>query len=261
MGRCAKGHFSFNIYRGLPQNQYWEEFELERVEGLNVVAALMEIQKRPINKEGKRVEPVVWEMACLEEVCGSCSMLINGVPRQACTALIEELIQETGSTKIVLAPFSKFPLVRDLVVDRTSMFESLKEIKAWVPFAELHAETFGPTISPHKQEAMYVESTCMTCGCCLEACPQVNETSPFIGAAAINQVKLFNANPIGKNLKSERLMRMMQKGGVSECGNAQNCVQVCPKKIPLTQSIAEVGKQVSRQYFKLKFGLPENEDG
>lgn len=255
----AEGRFTLKIFRGTKEKQYWQEFELDREDGLNIVSALMEIQKNPITKDGKKVEPVTWEMACLEEVCGSCSMLINGVPRQSCTALVEEIIKESGSTKIVLAPFSKFPLVRDLVVDRDSMFTSLKEIKAWVPFGELHAETFGPEIPPYKQEAMYVESTCMTCGCCLEACPQVNERSSFVGAAAISQVKLFNSNPIGKNLKKDRLLRMMQKGGVSECGNAQNCVQVCPKKIPLTQSIADVGREVSTEYFKLKFGLPEHE--
>src|SRR3989338_6286414 len=156
----AEGRFILKIYRGLPKNQYWQEFELDRFDGMNVVSALMEIQKNPVTKEGKKVEPVVWEMACLEEVCGSCSMLINKTPRQACTALIEELIWESGRTKITLAPFSKFPLVRDLVVDRTSMFESLKEIKAWVPTAEIHAETFGPPIAPNQQEAMYIESTC-----------------------------------------------------------------------------------------------------
>ncbi len=260
MNGSTKGVFTLKIFRGVPGDQFWEEFELERADGLNIVSALMEIQKNPVTKEGKKVEPVVWEMACLEEVCGSCSILINGIPRQACTALVDEIIKKSGNTKITLAPFSKFPLVRDLVVDRTSMFESLKEIKAWVPTAELHAETFGSPIPPHQQEAMYVESTCMTCGCCLEACPQVNNRSSFVGAATINQVKLFNAGPIGKNLKRERLLRMMQKGGISECGKSQNCVQVCPKKIPLTQSIADVGHQVSKEYFKLKFGLPENDD-
>lgn len=255
----AKGTFTLKIYRGLPGHQYWEEFSLDRAEGLNIVSALMEIQKNPVTIEGKKVEPITWEQACLEEVCGSCSILVNGIPRQACAALIENIIKESGSTKIVLAPFSKFPLVRDLVVDRTSMFDSLKEIHGWVPFDQLHAESFGPPIPPQKQEAMYIESTCMTCGCCLEACPQINERSSFIGAAAISQVKLFNANPIGKNQRKERLLRMMEEGGVSDCGNAQNCVQVCPKKIPLTQSIAEVGKQVSADYFKRKFGLSEND--
>ena len=254
------GKFILKILRGVPGDQYWEEFEFLRTPGLNIVAALMEIQKNPVTSQGKRVSPVVWEQACLEEVCGSCSVLVNGIPRQACTALIEDIIKQSGSTKITVAPFTKFPLIRDLYVDRSSMFESLKKIEAWNEVDVYHSEEFGPKISPAKQEAMYVESTCMTCGCCLEACPQVNDRSDFIGAAAISQAKLFNANPIGKNAKRSRLIKLMEKGGIADCGNAQNCVQVCPKKIPLTQSIAQIGKDVSAEAFRLTFGLPENQD-
>jgi succinate dehydrogenase / fumarate reductase iron-sulfur subunit len=85
----------------------------------------------------------------------------------------------------------------------------------------------------------------MTCGCCLEACPQVSETSPFIGASAIGQAYLFNLQPSGKRLAKERLEALMGPGGVADCGNAQNCVRVCPKEIPLTTAIAEMGRQLT----------------
>ena len=80
----------------------------------------------------------------------------------------------------------------------------------------------------------------MACGCCLEACPQVNDSSGFIGAAAINQVRLFNLHPSGKMHAKERLETLMGDGGVADCGKAQNCVEVCPKEIPLVDSIADV---------------------
>ena len=53
----------------------------------------MEIQRNPVNAEGEKTAPVCWESNCLEEVCGACSMVINGKPRQACTALIDKLEQ------------------------------------------------------------------------------------------------------------------------------------------------------------------------
>jgi succinate dehydrogenase / fumarate reductase, iron-sulfur subunit len=124
--------YILKIFRGHPGHQYWEEFELPLVPLANVISSLMEIQKTPINRQGQKVEPVVWESGCLEEVCGSCSMLINGFPRQACTALIEPIIQKTGSNIITLAPFTKFPLVRDLIIDRSIMFENLKKVHAWI---------------------------------------------------------------------------------------------------------------------------------
>jgi len=252
------GTFTLRIFRGVPGGQFWEEFELERNVDANVISSLMEIQKNPINTKGEKTTPVAWEQGCLEEVCGSCSMLVNGKPRQACTALIENFIRETGSTTVTLAPFTKFPLIRDLVVDRTSMFEALKKVKAWIPI-DGYTDTgkFGPVISPEVQDALYVLSTCMTCGCCSESCPQVNPNSDFMGPAAMSQVRLFNSNPIGKLQKPQRLRAALSDEGIAGCGNAQNCVRVCPKNIPLTESLALIGREASKQAIKDFLSLPD----
>lgn len=255
-----KNTFTLKVYRGSPGNQFWEEFELERKPSLNIISALMQIQKNPINKKGEKVAPVVWEQGCLEEVCGSCSMLINSVPRQACSALVENIIRETGKSTITLAPFTKFPLVRDLIVDRTQMFENLKKVHAWIDVDGVYEKGPGPKISPHKQEIMYSLSECMTCGCCTESCPQVNKNSKFVGPQVIAQVRLFNDNPIGRSQKAKRLRALMEEGGISDCGNAQNCVRVCPKKIPLTDSIAAIGRDVTLQAFKELFSFPDREE-
>lgn len=251
--------YTLKIYRGHQGHQYWEEFEFDLRPGDNVISCLMEIQKNPVNKEGKRVTPVVWEQGCLEEVCGSCSMLINGKPRQSCTAIIEAILKQTGSHTITLAPFTKFPLIRDLVVDRSKLFEDLKRVSAWVDVDGSFMQGFGPKISQEKQDQMYVLSTCMSCACCSEACPQVNKQSTFIGPAPISQARLFNTHPTGAMKAPNRLRALMKEGGISECGNAQNCVQVCPKEIPLTESIAAMGRDVSTQAAKDFFSSPERE--
>ena len=249
--------FILKIYRGAPGKQYWEEFCLELRPFHNVIAALMDIQASPLNTKGEKVAPVAFAASCLEEVCGSCTMLINGKPRQACTALIAPMLEASGSNAIVLAPMTKFPVIRDLVVDRSSMMASLKKVKAWIDAEDSYDRGFGPRISPDLQETMYVLSTCMSCGCCMEACPQVNEGSNFIGPAPISQVRLFNAHPIGKMQAPSRTHALMGEGGVSECGNAQNCAAVCPKEIPLTESIAVMGRQVVKQAMRDLFSLPD----
>lgn len=253
--------YILKIYRGSPGHQYWEEFLLKLVPHANVISSLMEIQKRPVNIQGEKVAPVVWEQGCLEEVCGSCSMLINGKPRQACTALIETIINKTGSSTITLAPFSKFPLVRDLIVDRTQMFENLKKVRAWIDVDGLYAKGPGPKISQEKQEMMYSISKCMTCGCCVEACPQSNDHSKFIGPQIFAQVRFFNANPIGSAQKEARLKAVMGEGGIGDCGNAQNCQRVCPKKIPLTDSIAAIGRDTTLQALRDLFSFPDRHHG
>jgi succinate dehydrogenase / fumarate reductase, iron-sulfur subunit len=252
-------NYILKIYRGTPKQQYWEEFEFELMPGDNVISCLMHIQKHPVTKQGVKVTPVVWEQGCLEEVCGSCSMLINGKPRQACTAIIESILQKTGSHVITLAPFTKFPLIRDLVVDRSKLFEDLKRVFAWIDADGSFIQGFGPKVPQEKQEQMYALSTCMSCACCSEACPQVNNHSAFIGPAPISQARLFNTHPTGHMKAPHRLRALMAEGGISDCGNAQNCVQVCPKEIPLTESIAAIGRDVSTQAAKDFFSSADRE--
>lgn len=249
-------NFLLKIFRGYPGKQHWEEFNLPLRPFENVISALMEIQKNPINSQGKQVEPIAYESGCLEEVCGSCSMLINGKPRQACTALIEELIKQHGRI-ITLAPFSKFPLIRDLLIDRSRMFTALQKVHAWVQLDKAVDRGPGPKIPPAQQEVMYKLSTCMTCGCCLEGCPEYGDRSYYLGVAAMSQARLFNIHPVAKEDSKERFQALMGRGGIGNCGNSQNCVRVCPKKIPLTESVNAVGKETTLQALKRFFSAPE----
>src|SRR5215467_261024 len=221
---------------------YWEEFELAFRPGMNVTSSLMDIAANPVTRDGKKTTPVTYDSNCLEEVCGSCAMLINGKARMACSALLDQLEQP-----IKLEPFSKFPVVRDLAVDRGVLFENLKRAKAWVPVDGTYDLGSGPRMSAEAQEEAYPLSRCISCCCCMEACPQFNEDTGFVGAATISQVRLFNTHPTGQALKHDRLAALMGDGGIQECGYAQNCVEICPKDIPLTKSISEVGGQVMKQ--------------
>ena len=231
---------------------YDEEFAIPYRPNMNVISALMEIRRNPVNAKGEKTTPVVWEMNCLEEVCGACSMVINGKPRQACTALIDHLEQP-----VRIAPMKTFPVVRDLVIDRSRMFESLKRVKAWIPIDGTYDLGPGPRMPEPKRQWAYELSKCMTCGVCLESCPNVNSKSSFIGPAPLSQVRLFNAHPTGAMYKGERLAAIMGEGGLANCGNSQNCVQACPKGIPLTTSIAALNRQATIQSFKNFFGTVE----
>ncbi|SFE69327.1 succinate dehydrogenase iron-sulfur subunit [Alteribacillus iranensis] len=228
---------------------YKEEFEIEYRPNMNVISALMEIRRNPVNAQGKTTTPVIWDMNCLEEVCGACSMVINGKARQSCTALVDQLEQP-----IRLEPMKTFPVVRDLMIDRSRMFDSLKRVKAWIPIDGTYDLGPGPRMAENKRQWAYELSKCMTCGVCLEACPNVNDNNDFIGPAPLSQVRLFNAHPTGEMNKAERLEALMGDGGLADCGNAQNCVQSCPKGIPLTTSIAALNRDTALQSFKNFFG-------
>jgi succinate dehydrogenase / fumarate reductase, iron-sulfur subunit len=268
-GNTHGDRFRVNVLRqDLPgRRQYWEQFELTREPDMNCISVLQRIAEHPVTTAGQHVAPVVWECNCLEEVCGACTMIINGRVRQACTALVAKLLADQPD-EIELRPMTKFPVIRDLMVDRSRMFAILEKISAWVPVDSYLDLGTGPRQSQETQQLAYHYSRCMTCGCCLEACPQFlkielsceDGESPeaynarlraanmraFMGAHAIAQVELFNSHTIGAMIAGERLDALTAEGGIQVCGNAQNCVKVCPKDIPLTTAIARGGRAATK---------------
>ncbi len=245
------------------EESYWQQFAIPYEPNMNIISVLQRIAAISKSQDGRKVPPVAWDCACLEEVCGSCAMLINGRARMACSSLVDNLFEETPG-EIELRPLSKFPVVRDLSVDRGRIFNSLERVKAWVPVDDSYDHGPGPRISPEEQEDAYPLTTCISCGCCMEACPQFNKIETvqregetdddfdirkqtaydqqFLGPHAISQAVLFNGHPTGSMNADERMQALTGRGGIQMCGNAQNCVAVCPKRIPLTRSIARAGR-------------------
>jgi succinate dehydrogenase / fumarate reductase iron-sulfur subunit len=178
-------------------------------------------------------------MNCLVQVCGICTMVINGRARQSCSALIDNL---EPHNPITLEPMSKFPNVRDLVVDRSEMFDHLKRVKAWIEIDGSYDLGPGPRMSQEDVAERYAYSRCMTCGCCLEACPQYGDGN-YIGPQAIAQVRLMNMHPSGKMTRDDRLSAITGDDGITNCGNAQNCVRACPMSLPLTKAIYEENRE------------------
>jgi succinate dehydrogenase / fumarate reductase iron-sulfur subunit len=239
-----------------------EEFDVTVDPGANVISCLQQIAANPVTTKGQKSTPVVWDACCLEEVCGACTMLINGRVRQACSCLIDEYAPNDGDV-ITLEPMTKFPVYRDLFVDRSRLFHNLSRVKGWVPIDGTYDLGKGPNASVENQEMRYPLSQCMSCGCCLEACPQftleedeAKWDESFVGAHAISQARYFNEHETGRQLATERLDALMGPGGINDCGNAQNCIKVCPKEIPLTESIGAIGRAVTihsiKQFFSGK---------
>ena len=271
-----KKSFRVRVLRqtGPGQASNWESFQVEHQQDMNVISVLQSIAANPVTERGQQTTPVAWDCGCLEEVCGACTMVINGKARQSCSALVDNLLAEHPD-EIELRPMRKFPVIRDLVVDRSRVFTALKKAKAWVPVDTYGNMGPGQRQLRAQQEMMYPLSECMSCGCCLDACPQFTKVEVhrnegetdeeyekrrdsiynqnFIGPHAISQIMLHNANPTGKSLENERLDTLMEPGGISVCGNAQNCVAVCPKGIPLTRSIGRAGRDVTWRSFKRLF--------
>jgi len=152
---------------------------------------------------------------------------------------------------------------------------TIEPLQCWIPVDGYYDVGPGPRQSQEQQQQAYLLSECMSCGCCLEACPQYtraevrreaeetdeqfrqreNETFDrgFIGAHAMNQAVLVNSHPTGKMTATPRIEAMIARGGIQNCGKAANCQAVCPKEIPLMTSWGRAGRAATLHTLKILF--------
>jgi succinate dehydrogenase / fumarate reductase iron-sulfur subunit len=234
---------------------YWEIFEVPRSAPTTVLSALLALRAHPVDAEGAQVTPVAFEGGCLEEVCGACTMVINGRARPACTARLAELPEP-----VTVEPLRSFAVLRDLCVDRARVTAGLNRVQAWTVVDGTHdpgvAAVAGETdrkMDPVTARRLIELSRCTLCAACLDACPQYPATG-FVGAAVIHRVYTLGEIAGRRGSTTARLEGLMLPGGIEDCGNAQNCVKACPQGLPLAESIAATARQVTIAAVKKLFG-------
>lgn len=223
---------------------YWEDFMIEYNNNDTILALLTKLE----HPAGKSI-PVHHECNCKEEMCGTCTIRINGKPRLSCSTLVKDLPESSAKKPIVLEPLEKFAVIKDLTVDRNRISKSLTYVKNWVEIEEL----FGSKVDYNQevQHEMYSYGKCINCGCCYDACPRTSKAeSRYIGPSAIAHVVIMNDHPLGKESSGERLHAIMGEDGVSKCGKAMVCESVCPKKVPLVRSVTRANREALRKIFR-----------
>jgi len=223
-----------------------DEFEVPRVAGMTIVSLLRHIRQNPHTAAGREVEPVVWQSPCLEQTCGCCTLLVNGRVCQACSTLVDAVASKKKRPVIELAPLSKFAVRRDLVVDRPRLGEHYETLRAWSEPAD--DDSPAPGESPQGQQKRFALWRCIDCGSCLEACPQYRVDRRFVGAAAINRVNVLGMHPSSAIGAEQRHGALLARAGIAGCGQARNCVEVCPQQIPLDDSLAAMARASTRHW-------------
>lgn len=202
---------------------FWQSFETEGSGNDTAADLLRRLNERKhlTDIEGREAEPVEWECGCMQKKCGGCAMIINGVPQLACSAFVKDLCRKKAVIK--LEPLSKFPVVKDLRVDRSVVYENLQKMKVWMSGqAQYKAKEW---------EAEYTSASCLMCGCCLEICPNYTEDNSFTGAAVMNAAyRVASQQPAGKNRRA--FIKENIKAGQGHCSKTLTCENVCPMKIP-----------------------------
>ena len=170
-----------------------------------------------IDTDGKAVSNIQWECSCLQKKCGACAMRINGKPRLACDTKLGEF----KNGKIVLEPLKKFPVIADLIVDRSVMFENLKNIGLWLEKEARHTKK--------TEDVAYEASRCLQCGCCLEVCPNFIPGEDFYSAASfVPTARVLSELP--KKDKAMIFSNYVDKI-YQGCGKSLSCRDICPAQI------------------------------
>lgn len=188
-----------------------------------------------INEEES--DPVEWECSCRQKCCGACAMVINGRPALACNTFV----RDTG-TEITLEPLRKFPLIKDLKVDRSGMDRLIEELKV---FHEEDGKADGTDY--HRQ---YMAASCLQCGLCLEACPNYNGKDLYGGAMLANSIFRILDQETDRKKKKE-LTGTYRRTQFKDCTKTLSCAEVCPVNLPLVSTFSRLNACAVKELLRL----------
>lgn len=215
---------------------YWETFDADVPGEMSVAGLLDHLNFRDdiVDENGKQTTRIGWECSCLQGICGSCAMVINGVPALACETFIKDLKGDV----ITIRPLQKFPVIHDLSVDRSVIHENLKKMNVYI--REYQPEEKKKTSRKEKEhEHQYLAAKCLKCGLCLEVCPNYVNGQNFFGAIFANDCYLVAAR---NHNKAENIRDAYGDHFGSGCSKAFSCMDVCPMGIPTIASMAKLNR-------------------
>lgn len=208
----------------------FERFEVTGVENMRVLDVIRSIYE---NQAGD----LAFQYACRIGRCGTCAVRVNGVPVLAC--------QERCKPSMRIEPLTPFPVLRDLVVDRTEVEANYAKLRLVPKRAAPHLRQPEP-IAPKLSERICQLDSCLACMVCVSGCPAVAER-PFDGPAFMLKLRQMAEHP--SDCSDDRLQQAVA-GGMLECFGCDKCTQLCPADL----SPAEAIRRFRNELF---FGIKE----
>ncbi len=208
---------------------YWESFEYDGTKDISVAALLDHLNYNDdiVNDAGERTSRIAWDCSCLQGVCGACTMVIDGTPALAC----ETFLRDLKGKEITLRPLRKFPVIHDLIVDRSVIHENLKNNNVFI--GEYHPKAG----EDHIQQ--YDVAKCLKCGLCLEICPNYTNGRSFFGNAFAGDCYLVF---VRNEKKAKGIRQTYAQHFGNGCSKSLSCLDVCPMKIDMVTSMARMNR-------------------
>jgi len=189
---------------------------------------------------------LTFRWSCRMGVCGSCGMMVNGVPRLTCAAFLREYYPH----EIHVEPLTNFPIMRDLVIDMSDFMEKLRSVKPWIIRDEEKSLEAGEYLQTPAELEQYKQfSMCINCMLCYAACPVYGLEPEFVGPAAIALAQRYNLDSRDQGHK-QRGPVIASHEGIWDCTFVGECSEVCPKDVDPAGAIQQAKVTTTNAWFK-----------
>ena len=199
----------------------------------------------------QKKDPVAFDHDCREGICGTCGMMINGMahgPLRATTTCQLHMRHFKDGDTIIIEPFraGSFPVVKDLVVDRSS-FDRIIQAGGYIS-VDTGSAPDGNVIPIEKDQASsaFDAAACIGCGACVAACP--NASAALFTGAKVSHLAQLPQGKVESKTRTQRMVAQMNKEGFGNCSNIGACEAECPKEI----SVAHIAR-MNREYISASF--------
>lgn len=232
---------------------YKGEFVTYQLDNVNEHMSFLEMLD-VLNEQlvAKREEPVAFEHDCREGICGTCSLVIDGRPhgpwKGTTTCQVHMRHYKDGDT-IVIEPFraKAFPVIKDLVVDRSS-FDRIIQSGGYVSVNTGQAqEANNIPIEQGRSSKAFDAAACIGCGACVAACP--NASAMLFTSAKVSHLAMLPQGEVERRQRVLNMVAKMDAEGFGKCSNVTACEAECPKEISV-ENIAMMNREYMAAVFK-----------
>ena len=213
---------------------------------------MLDVLNNKLIRDGQ--EPVAFDHDCREGICGSCAMMVNGNahgPQRGTTVCQLHMRHFHDGQTLVIEPWraKAFPLIRDLVVDRTA-FDRIIAAGGFTAVNTGNAPDGNDLlIGRDTAEQAFDSAACIGCGACVAACK--NASAMLFVSAKVNQLSLLPQGQPERETRVISMVRKMDEQGFGNCSNTGACEAACPKNISV-DNITKLNRELTRALIKQK---------
>ncbi len=187
-----------------------------------------------------------YRWSCRMGVCGSCGMMINGVPKLSCAAFLKHY--HPGPVRV--EPLANFPIERDLVIVLDDFMAKLTSIRPWIIREEEKPFSEGEYRQTPAERARYQQfSMCINCMLCYAACPVYGLVPHFLGPAAIALAQRYNLDSRDQGRQQRREV-LDSHEGIWDCTLVGECTVVCPENVDPAAAIQQAKVSNTIDWYK-----------